>query len=207
MTDENKLSPFTREYYNENYYKSSNYSDYLLRQNRYEIIAKDVTTLLKLKEKAMILDFGCAVGHLLVGLKTLGYISSVGYDISTWAINQCKSKNIKCTNSIIECMSNEYDLTFVLDVFEHMIESDVDDVLSKLKSKYLVVRIPVKLNDDDTSFYLKVSRKDISHINCKSKNQWINKLRGFGFVFEDTIITKELYNSDGCFCAYFRKGL
>ena len=86
----------------------------------------------------------------------------------------------------------------------NMFDDDIDIVLNKINTELLVVRIPVKLTGED-DFHLEVSRKDLSHVNCKTKEEWINKIEKYNFKYKDNIITKSIFDSPGVFCGYFKK--
>jgi SAM-dependent methyltransferase len=90
--------------YTEEYYRTSNYSDYAERGERYYKLARETTSLLEsltlINKTTPIVDFGCATGHLLNGLKHLGFKHTTGVEISDWAREQCLKKGFNAYNSI-----------------------------------------------------------------------------------------------------------
>lgn len=186
------------------YYTTNNYKDYLLRKDRYQKLAKEIdnfllTIGLNFKNKS-VLDYGCAVGFLIEGLKQLGYTKISGIEISEWAKKILKSKKLKILNpnSI-----PKQELTFFLDVLEHIKEQEVDTILKKLKTDFIIARIPVCIKDNE-DFFLEISRKDPTHINKKTKQQWAKIFKKNGFEFMCLINLSLIYNSQGVFCALFK---
>jgi len=192
------------EFFNETYFHSINYSDYTFREKKYLNTAQDLIDTFKLVSEDYLLDYGCAVGFLMSGYKKLNLHNVYGFDISLWALNESKKKDLVVTNDLSILNDKKYKLTTVLDVFEHMFDEDVDVVLNTLNTELLVVRIPVKL-ENENDFHLEVSRKDLSHINCKTKEEWISKIENFNFKYETEIKTESIYDAPGVFCGYFKK--
>ena len=52
--------------------------------------------------------------------------------------------------------------------------------MNEINSNIILVRIPCSL-EGQKDFYLEISRADKTHINCKSKNQWIDFFKKIGF--------------------------
>jgi hypothetical protein len=161
--------------FDKEYYTTLNYVDYLHREQRYYALAKEVTGYLSafsiIDKNSKILDYGSAVGHLLVGLNKCGYNSVYGYDISEWANQQAIAKKL----NIIQNVYGSWDLMFSLDVFEHMTDDEIYKIFIACCPKYLIARIPCAESEDE-SFYLDISKKDPTHINCKTRKQWIKFL-------------------------------
>lgn len=159
--------------FDKEYFTSINYTDYLDRYDRYEKLAIDVTDLLSkinlLDKNTKILDYGCAVGLLVQALDNIGYKNAYGYDISEWALGEAKKKNLKILDKVPE--KNGYGVTFCLDVLEHMYDTDIEYFLQTLSSDVLVLRIPVSTDGGET-FHLSISKRDPTHINCKTKDSW-----------------------------------
>ena len=87
--------------FTEDYYKTNNYVDYLDRGEKYERLAHEIYSFLRSLNvnDGPTLDFGCAVGHFLFALEK--YIpDSYGVDISDWAIEQAKKKNLQVQKEI-----------------------------------------------------------------------------------------------------------
>lgn len=170
--------------YTKQYYETSNYANYSERGERYCKLAKETTTLLEslsiLDKDSNIIDFGCATGHLIFGLKNLNYKNIFGVEISDWAREQCLNNNFSVVSSIneIEHNLNNKTIIYVLDVLEHMTDAECGDFFEKTKNCSIVLRIPVASSTGE-NFALEVSRKDPTHINCKTKKEWSDFILNF----------------------------
>ena len=166
--------------FEEQYFKNLNYSNYLERYGRYLKMAEELDFYLTkfgiLSKSMKILDYGCSVGFLIKAFKKLGYKKIFGFDISNWAIKIAKKNKCK----ILKDFKGSYDLGIFLDVLEHMNDKEIKKVFKKAKFKRLLVRIPCA-DKNSNKFYLKVSRIDKTHINCKNKESWISLFKSFGY--------------------------
>lgn len=190
--------------FDEKYFTSINYTDYLDRYDRYEKLAVDVTDLLSkinlLDKNTNILDYGCAVGLLVEALGKIGYKNAYGYDISEWALDVAREKNLKIVDGIPN--KDDYDVTFCLDVLEHMNDADIINFLENFSSNVLVLRIPVSTDGGET-FHLSISRRDPTHINCKTKDSWKNLLKEYGYKTFLNLNLYTIYDTEGvwsCIC-------
>jgi trans-aconitate methyltransferase len=190
-------------FFTKEYYTSINYTDYTSRIDKYNNTSQELYDHLNMTTSNSILDYGCAIGLLLNGFANKGSMNLTGFDISDWAVNNAINSSLKLTTDF-DVITKGYDYTFALDVFEHMFDDDVDRVLENLNTKTLVVRIPCKLSGE-SDFHLEVSRKDKSHINCKTKGEWIDVIELHGYEFTHTLKLNSIYESAGCFCGVFIK--
>ena len=185
--------------FEESYFKNLNYSNYLERYGRYSKLAEELDFYLFkfgfISKKFKILDYGCSVGFLIRALNKLGYKKVFGYDVSQWAISI--AKKYKC--KILKNYKGSYDLGVFLDVLEHMTDKEIIKVFNKTNFKQMLVRIPCS-EKNSKNFYLKVSRVDKTHINCKNKSQWISFFKKRGFKNFYPINLNTIYDSKGCFC-------
>lgn len=194
--------------YDEEYYKSGNYTDYLDRRERYHRLARDIDIFLDSiclrNYTGQILDFGCGVGFLVEGFKKLGYSYVWGHDVSAWACGEASRLgiyNIISDPGIIT--QQDYHLTIMLDVLEHIAWGDIDRLLRRLKSRYILVRIPVS-DVDDGEFIYPVSRKDPTHITAFSKNRWWSVFRSGGYDELCHINLPNIWDSKGVLCALYK---
>jgi len=185
--------------FEEQYFKNLNYSNYLERYGRYLKMAEELDFYLTkfgiLSKSTKILDYGCSVGFLIKAFKKLGYKKIFGFDISNWAIKIAKKNKCK----ILKDFKGSYDLGIFLDVFEHMDDREIKKVFKKAKFKRLLVRIPCA-DKNSNKFYLKVSRIDKTHINCKNKDSWISLFKSFGYKSFLKLNLNSIYDSKGCLC-------
>lgn len=188
--------------YDENYYRSSNYADYLERADRYKKTANELAGLLRslgiIQRDSFIMDYGCAVGFLLEGFRELGYTNILGVEISEWARQEAKKRG----NKVVETVNGAGffpDLLLSLDVFEHMTDKEVSNVILETSPKAMLVRIPSS-TDGGKTFHLEVSRQDPTHINCKTKEQWIEFFRQFKYQTFLKLNLYTVYDTPGVSC-------
>lgn len=190
--------------YDSEYYRSSNYADYLERADRYKKTAYELIDLLRklnlITKESMIVDYGCAVGFLLEGFKELGYPRILGYEVSDWAVKEGRTRG----NNIHYWGSFNYDpyctkVMTALDVFEHMTDDQVKEVVTTIKPDCMIVRIPSS-TDGGKTFSLEVSRQDPTHINCKDKEQWIEFFKQLGYNTFLKLNLYTVYDTPGVTC-------
>lgn len=190
------------EKYNEQYYKTLNYSNYLERENKYRKLAIEVSELLNkislINKDSKIIDFGCAVGFLMSGLNEIGYKNVKGVEISDWARGYGKSIGNNNIFKFKEEVNNDVDFMFSLDVFEHMEDSEIIETLDYFNNPNLIVRIPSSV--DGETFHLEVSRRDPTHINCKLKEDWISFFKNIGYKSIMKLNLFSIYDSKGISC-------
>ena len=188
--------------YEENYFKTLNYSNYLERKQKYFRTAFEIADLLNkltlINKNTKILDFGCAVGFLMAGLRELGYTNIIGCDVSDWARKYGQENFGNTIYSSIDEVPDDINLMFALDVFEHMKDEEISNILEKVKFPNLIVRIPSSV--DGETFHLEVSRRDPTHINCKTKEQWISFFEKMGYKSIVKLNLFSIYDSDGVSC-------
>lgn len=191
--------------FNEEYFKTKNYKNYLDKRERYHKTASEVFDNLKkfsmISESTTIIDYGCSVGFLIKGLEKVGCKNVVGYDISEWASGE--AKKIGCR--ILSAPEGHYELGFFLDVLEHMTDAQIDTLFKMLSVDTIIARIPCAIESDPTQFYLEVSRLDETHINCKTDNQWLNFFRQLGYTKQFRLNFSTIYDSQGCLCCLLIK--
>lgn len=188
--------------YTEDYYRSSNYADYLERSDRYRKTAFELAGLLKslslISKDSFIVDYGCAVGFLLDGFKEAGYTNLAGVEVSDWARSEANHRGNFVVSSA-SSLAYQPELLLAMDVFEHMTDEEVAQVLKFTKPKSLLVRIPSS-TDGGQTFHLEVSRADPTHINCKTKEQWIEFFRAQGYQTFLKINLYTVYDTPGVTC-------
>lgn len=190
--------------YNASYYKTSNYADYLERADRYKRTATEISSLLRnlslIDDQSTILDYGCATGFLMDGLKAAGHKSVAGFEISKWATEEARGRgHLILTEVELIPTIGSIDLMIALDVFEHMDDNSILNVLDHSNPKALLVRIPSS-TDGGKSFHLEISKQDPTHINCKTKEQWIKFFREFGYQTFLRLNLYTVYDTPGVSC-------
>lgn len=186
--------------FNEQYFKTKNYKNYLDKKERYHKTASEVFDNLEkfsmITQTTKIIDYGCSVGFLISGLEKIGCKNVCGYDISEWASTEAKKFGCK----ILEEPVGEYELGFFLDVLEHMTDEQIFELFQKLKVENLIVRIPCAVESDPSQFYLEVSRLDETHINCKTDRSWLEFFKNLGYTKQFRLNFSTIYDSAGCLC-------
>lgn len=186
--------------FDESYYKTGNYVNYLEKKEKYNKLASELfhflNTICISNKDLKILDYGCALGHLLDGIASLGF-KGMGYDISEWALQQASQKH-KILNTW-EVYQNKFDICFALDVLEHMNDEQVSFFLQNINCELLIFRIPVSTNGGK-SFVLDVSNNDITHVNCREKASWKKLLAENNFNTVISLNLNSIYDSEGVFC-------
>jgi len=189
--------------YNEEYFKSNNYVNYLSKKERYIRTANEIyNTMSKfsiIDTDTKILDYGCSVGFLINGLEKVGCKSVYGYDISEWASSEAKKNGCK----ILENPSGNYELGIFLDVIEHMTDQEIHELFNKIEVNRILVRIPCAIETNPSMFHLEVSRRDETHINCKTDKEWISFFERLGYQNHFRLNLTTIYDSEGCFCCLF----
>ena len=187
--------------FDKDYFQSANYTNYLDRQEKYSRTAEEIFDRLKtfglLNKKSSMLDYGCAVGFLSYGFRELGIDDIDSYDISEWAKEQARMRGCR----VVESLKDYYNIGIFLDVLEHINDGGIDTVFHKTRFGSVLVRIPCSVSEQPNKFYLEVSRRDPTHINCKTPEQWIAKFKQFGYNTCLPVTMNTIYNSPGCFCA------
>ena len=195
--------------YDESYYKAGNYTDYLDRRERYHRLARDIDAFMDSiclrSTGSNLLDYGCGPGFLMEGFRELGYTNVVGHDISKWAIQYADNIGIK---GIAHCLDNviqdRYHLTVMLDVLEHIKYDDINKLLRKLKTHFVLVRIPI-CKKDGGNYNYPVSNKDPTHITKLSKTSWDATFKNTGYRHVCRINLPNIWDSNGVLCALYEK--
>jgi hypothetical protein len=194
-----------QEVFDETYFSSGAYENYLSRGLRYKKMAEELMGLFdKLNINSSnngLLDFGCGPGLFVKGLTKLGY-SVHGYDVSDWAVEHAITSGLDVFDTF-KALHDRYGITFALDVFEHMADKDIERFFFEVESNYLVVRIPVC--DAQHRFIDPLSRLDSTHINKKTKGVWKAFLTSFEYTQLFKLNLVSIYDSVGVYCAVFKK--
>ena len=164
--------------YDEEYYKSDNYSDYL--QRRFTQQVKDIISLNILDKDSYILDFGCATGGLINELKKNGYTNVKGTDPSFWAIEYGKKQlglEYELEYFNVDLLTTKPHLLILLDVLEHCptdILTSYLNIINNHRPNHIIVRIPISRYEGE-DYYLDISRRDKTHMPPHCKTWWLNK--------------------------------
>jgi SAM-dependent methyltransferase len=184
--------------FDKTYYETNNYTNYLERGDRYQQTAAELLAHLKTMnlDHGPFLDFGCAVGFLLQGLKNLRPDAEMyGVDISEYAREVCKEKELTALPEVD--FTKNHGVIFAMDVFEHMPIDQLDLFFNLIKAETIVFRMPVPAAEGE-DYFLDVSRADPTHLIKWTKDEWRE------FFVENNYIPLDLnlstvYNSTGVY--------
>ena len=127
------------EYFNEDYYErgaetgKSLYSHYRWMPELTLPMGHHIVMYTKLLPEQKILDFGCAKGFTVKGLRLLGY-KAYGVDVSQYAYNEMDAKTGKWCGVIepqeaLVCAEGGYDWILCKDILEHIPYEKIDKQL------------------------------------------------------------------------------
>ncbi len=196
-----------KEKFNETYYSSGNYNNYLER--KFDEQADNIINIFNLEKNDKILDYGCALGGLLNALKEKGYENLTGTDISFWAIESGKQKyNLNLQHYNRNLLTENWDVIILLDVLEHVNTEELDKIillLSRIEiAKGIIIRLPVSKNESE-DFVLECSKKDKTHIQCHCKEWWKTKFKEYNFNIDQVITMDTMYESEGVLVRVLKK--
>jgi cyclopropane fatty-acyl-phospholipid synthase-like methyltransferase len=159
-----------------------------------------------MKKQHRILDFGCATGALLLEFIRGGYVNVCGTDVSFWAVNYGR-ETYGLTNYQIQYYNPNLleagaDWIIALDVFEHIGNEELQNILRLIQCGRLVMRVPVSA-EEGGPFVLEVSRNDKTHIQCHTKEWWLERFGPYAKSHE-FIATPSIYDSDGVLAVIFQ---
>ena len=128
-----------------------------------------------------ILDFGCAKGYVVHGLRLLGY-DAHGVDVSKYAISQAPKEVNGYVTTIepFEEISTDYDWVICKDILEHLPYESVDDQLQLLAdcTTNLVAMVPL---GDGQKYYIEAYEHDVTHIIREDLKWWEDRFFRNGF--------------------------
>jgi SAM-dependent methyltransferase len=148
---------------------------------------------LGIKEKDLILDFGCAKGYLVKAFRLL-HFKAWGYETSKYAIenapNDVKSYIYWAGSAYI--LPDHFDWIIAKDVFEHISYETIDSILKSLrqKCKKMFAIIPLANGEE---YNVPIYENDKTHIIRESLEWWANEFMEAGFnVLEKTYRVKHI---------------
>uniref|UniRef100_A0A6M3LA84 Putative methyltransferase n=1 Tax=viral metagenome TaxID=1070528 RepID=A0A6M3LA84_9ZZZZ len=141
-------------------------------------LAMTIIDYLGIKRGQTILDLGCAKGYLVKAFRLL-YRQAWGLDISEYAIRNVdpEVKEFCSLGNSLGC-DTHYDICVAKDVFEHIPESILRDVIQGIKSDILFAVMPL---GEDGSFNAPANNMDITHVTCQPAVWWSNVFTDCGW--------------------------
>lgn len=195
--------------FEEDYYVNShvsNYSNYTTK--KFRGIASNIINGLKIEKSDKILDFGCATGGLIKAFIEEELENITGTDISYWAIDYGR-KEFKLSTEVLQhynrqLLEQQFHCILFLDVLEHIPSGELKQILSRLQSKYIIVRVPVSAKEGE-NFVLKISQNDITHIQIHCKEWWEKLLNDHKYCLYKIFHKKYIYDSNGVLSRIYKR--
>ncbi len=132
-------------------------------------IAMVMIDLLGIKRGQTVLDYGCAKGFLVKALRLLGR-DAYGVDISEYAIINVDAEVRKyCVLKNDFKRSKTADFCISKDVFEHISESELPEVLAWIDAKEMFAVITL---GDENGYFCAEGNMDKTHVTCKDADWW-----------------------------------
>ena len=146
----------------------------------------------------IVIEIGCGSGEILKKLQEALPASTKfeGYEVSPQAFELSKSRENSNLSFFLKDISSipdnrQYDLSLMIDVFEHV--EDFYGFLreAKGKSKYIIFHIPLDLSVQSVwrGYPLLRKRKNSGHIHCFTKDTAMESLKDIGYEIVDWFYT------------------
>lgn len=132
----------------------------------------------KIDKSTKLLDFGCGLGQNILYMP-----NAVGYDVSSFGVDFCKSKGINATNDLESLSDESFDTVFSAHVLEHHPhpKTMLEDIYRKLKpGKQLILVIPYETHGKG-QFKLDLNQ----HLYCWNFQAINNLLLTCGFTIQE----------------------
>ena len=136
---------------------------------------------------ARILDFGCAKGYSVHGLRMLGY-EAYGVDVSEYAISKAPKEVNGYVKKIepFEPLNAQFDWIICKDILEHLPYDKIDEQLQIFAESLhgiggLIVMVPL---GDGEKYYIDAYENDATHIIRENLQWWTDKLTKNGLNVE-----------------------
>ena len=140
-----------------------------------------LVTYCGMMQEDRILDFGCAKGYVVHGLRLLGY-DAHGVDVSEYAISQAPKEVNGYVTTIepFEEISADYDWVICKDILEHLPYESIDDQLQLLAdcTTNLIAMVPL---GDGQKYYIEAYEQDVTHIIREDLKWWEDRFFRNGF--------------------------
>lgn len=186
--------------FEQGYYQTGNYANYLQRRERYVQLAKEIEEYIE----EPVIDFGCGVGFLADALQAIN-VKTQGYDVSEWAITYGLNMGFKNLTKNKEELEKSRTLV-ALDVFEHMELAELKNVILDIGAQLILVRIPVAKKSGG-KFVLEVSNCDETHITCLTKFEWEEFFFNCGYKLKEILNCQTIWDSEGVLSRVYVKSM
>ena len=181
------------QFFDENYYErgaetgKSLYSHYRWMPELTIPMCHHIAKYLELKETDKVLDFGCAKGFSVYGLRLLGY-KAYGVDVSEYAVKKSPEEIRKWLGVIepqeeLTCAEGGYDWILCKDILEHIPYENITQQLEVFHKggKRLFVIVPIGRNG---KYLIDSYEQDKSHFIKEDIDWWSKKIEDAGFKID-----------------------
>lgn len=174
------MTSFNNNIFDEKYYEDglknniSCYENY--RWMEFETInaIKSIIEFSKIEKGDFVLDYGCAKGFYVYAFIKCG-INAYGYDISEYAVKNCKPEISSFITTDDAILYEKFDYILFKDVLEHLSKKELNKLLYKIKkvTKKIIVIVPL---GDGKKYLYDNDNKDITHKIKEDYNWWRKNL-------------------------------
>jgi len=187
MSNESSRSPFTGDFYDEDYFERGKESGkgwlenyrWMPRRTLREAIA--IADYLELDEKSYVLDVGCAKGFLVKALRILE-IKADGCDISEYALAYAPDGCWNCQDWE-KRPSRDYTHVVVKDMLEHLTEDQLSDMLKTLAKVAPSLLCVIPMGDNGT-YRIPEYHTEVSHLIAEDETWWKRSFESNGWRVE-----------------------
>lgn len=130
-----------------------------------------------------ILDWGCGKGFTVHALRLMG-VEAYGYDISEYALHNCKIEVELFLHINKFTVPNNIEVIFVKDALEHLNHDKVHDELSWMATKCKEACFIIPLGDNG-EYRIPDYHFDITHIIAEDEEWWTRRIIEAGFVVDE----------------------
>ncbi|MBA1148281.1 methyltransferase domain-containing protein [Ectothiorhodospiraceae bacterium WFHF3C12] len=190
------------EYFDSGDAKYSNYLSYDFDSHKNKIWTRTALSL-GLSTSSRVLDFGCAKGFMVHGLRSFG-IEAYGTDISPYAIRNAIEPHYcyHYTNTISPLLiGNQIDTILSFHTLEHLNRYQLFSFLNTAAShkiKKILIVVPLGLNG---RYNNPAHELDVTHVQRMSAMQWRRLFHLHGYVAQEA----ESLNNDVLFASFIKK--
>ncbi len=158
--------------YDSFYYKNYNGNSYARTPDWLKFFDNISENIIKTLQPKTVLDVGCAYGLLVETLRNRG-VDAFGIDISEYAIQQVRPdlQDYCRVSSILDPLTDRYDLIVSIEVIEHIDEKNCDQVIKNLCLASDQILLATTPDDFD----------DPTHFNVQPPLYWVQKFAHYGF--------------------------
>lgn len=165
--------------YDEDYYirgissGKSNYENYSWKPELTIPLAKSLVGVMGIESGDTVLDYGCARGYIVKALREIG-VDAWGFDISTWAIQNCDEKVKRFLRN--ELPNLPVDRVLLKDLCEHLQVIDLmkaADWLLKYTRKGILIVVPLS-SQVGGQYVRREDDMDVTHVIRWPLEEWMH---------------------------------